>query len=215
MTTCRVQVALERDTALPEDWVVNTFHFGDVDIAVAEAPQLVTRLQTFYSTVDDFLSPLLSGNATAKVYDLSQPEPRVPVYTTTFTVVPGAGSNMPAEIAVCLSYQAALVSGEPIARRRGRLFIGPMSISALGAQVGGDVTVHASCKTALTTAAITLAGDPPLPGQGIWSVYSPKSDETGTLASSTFPIVGGWVDDRFDTQRRRGSKPTSRLIWNN
>lgn len=51
-------------------------------------------------------------------------------------------------------------------------------------------------------------------GAWTWCIYSPTTEtQTASLASSFIPIVGGWVDNAWDTQRRRGLEPTTRTTW--
>lgn len=203
------QVALAHDSGLPEDVTVNTFHCGAATMNQTEQDDWAQLLDDFYNdvftgnNVMGFLSSQISGDYTIKVYDLTDPEPRAP--TSTYTGAwGGIGiTAMPSEVSCCLSYQAAAISGVPQARRRGRLFIGPLAQTAQsGTTVPRPATglIATLCETAdsFRVAAVALG----LP----WVVHSRV---LGTGAN----VTNGWVDNAFDTQRRRGEAATARTLW--
>jgi len=136
-----VQVAFRHDSGLPEDAAVNTFHFEATSIS-ASAADVVSDIQdafykaSFPERVDDYLSGLLTGTADVTVYNLADPQPRVPVLETTLSVDLTTGADLPEEVAFCLSYKAASASGSPPARRRGRIYLGPLNTAALNAATG-------------------------------------------------------------------------------
>jgi hypothetical protein len=101
---------------------------------------------------------------------------------------------------VCLSFKAQ--PNPPInpARRRGRIYIGPLTTEVVTAAVTGDARPQALLLTTLTQAGKRLADRLEFE----WSVYSRSS---GIVA----PIAELWADNAFDTQRRRGAKATSRV----
>jgi hypothetical protein len=141
---------------------------------------------------------------TYKFYKMSDPEPRTPFITLTMDPIAVGTSGMPEEVAICLSYYATPASGESPARRRGRIFIGPLSQTAFdSSSVGTFSTPDPTARAAIASAAAVLA-DQSEAFQ--WAVYSP----TDQIARQ---IIGGWVDNAFDTQRRRGRRATTRNTW--
>jgi hypothetical protein len=213
-TTALAQVSLPKDSGLPEDAVVNTFHFRLTGSdRVASAANANTRLAAFYDAIDTYLSSELTGTATVKWYDLEEAQPRVPFTTTSFTFTPSASTAvLPSEAAVCLSYQALPVSGIKQAHRRGRIYIGPL---AAGAGSGQPLRPILGVMTTFAAAAIALHGIVIGSTDGFqWSVYSPTLHaQTGSLEDATFLVNEGWIDNAFDTQRRRGPAATSRTTW--
>jgi hypothetical protein len=217
----RCQVALERQGARPEDAIVNTWYFDSDQTFEEDADDVAGRLVTFYTAIKGFYSDLLTGNGRIKVYDMADPEPRAPGHVRDFALAIAASSpDFPAEVALCLSMEAAQVSGTPQARRRGRVFLGPINNGVIGATTLGDVTVLSSARDAILAAAKTLATGPDL-GDGRLSVFSPTTagaplgEGPGQytpqqLDDSFHDVVKLWIDDRLDTQRRRGGAPTAR-----
>jgi hypothetical protein len=113
-------------------------------------------------------------------------------------------STLPPELAICVSFRAALASGVNAARRRGRVYIGPLSDNAR--EGGGDPQVASAARIALAQDADDLLTASNASADWSWGVYS-RTD--GILR----PVVAGWVDDAFDVQRRRGLEPTTRSTY--
>lgn len=210
-----VQAALVRDSLLPEDLSINTWHFNTADAVETAGPEIVTALDTFYNAIETFLSLCLTGTIQYKMYDLTDPSPRAPRYEANGAMQPGT-TALPSECAIGLSYRGVFTSGVPNARRRGRLFIGPLS--QLGAQtVGPDVRVTAAARTTLGAAAAGVANSSVGTGN-VWSVFSPTIAgpppySVPALTAAFATVTQGWVDDAFDTQRRRGAATTARSLW--
>lgn len=136
-----------------------------------------------------------------------------PTFAYTFTL--GAGDTdrvieNPAQVALVLSFHADLSglveeSGatRPRARRRGRVYIGPLdNLNANAQAVDGPVIPSDNLINTLASAASDL-----LAASGvIWSVWSRAN-------AAVYEVVGGWVDNRFDTQRKRLTSPTIRTSW--
>lgn len=202
MAKIRVQVALHNDSGLDEDDVVNTWHFtGSANSTDGAA--IVDHLETFYDAFDDWLSNTLSGSCTAKLYNIDALPSGPPFYTETFTITPGTGQSLPSEVALCLSYQAAQTPGLDQRNRRGRIYLGPFAdaantTSGVARPNSTMIGIIGTAATALATAAFGT-GTP-------WHVYS------STLGTSA-PVVDGWIDNAWDTQRRRGVAPTTRTTW--
>jgi hypothetical protein len=215
MANALAQVVMQGTSNLPEDVYVNTFHFrtAGADVTTADADAIQTALLNFYvvihapgtSPLCNEISDTVSRGATAtktKVYDLGDPTPRLPVKTYAWQMGPGIGSvGLPNEVAICLSYSADVASGENPRRRRGRLYIGPLASTHISG-VGGDVIPSATMVNALLGAGKALKDDATVD----WCVYS-RADDT------LYTITHGFVDNAFDTQRRRGRVAQTRSLW--
>jgi hypothetical protein len=167
---------------------------------------MATVLEAFYgqqngsatSTVAAYLHRNITG-ATLKVYDLGQTPPRYPIVpeqplSITF---PAVGDALPGEVACCLSFKAG--DGP---RRKGRIYIGPLSNNA-ATDVAGPTRPEAAFLTALGESAENVLNT----SENVtWMQVSP----TDAVASEVAEV---WVDDAFDTQRSRGVAPTTRRTW--
>lgn len=216
MPNIHCAVVIPYRSGLPEDVAVNTWTFGagattPFDMAV-EARE---RLEAFYNTVPsgasdkvtDYLAAYLDkDSARFKAYDLSDPQPRVPVLDVAIDIGDNQTTqDLPHEVALCLSFQGDRESGVNQARRRGRIYLGPLT---LGAKTNGSNEVPRP-KAAFLTAVQRAAGELVNKNDGTanWVVWSRKG---GTFAK----VTGGWVDNEFDTQRRRGARATDRSWFN-
>jgi hypothetical protein len=203
MTDFYTQVTLEHDSALPEDRSINTFA-ADIS-AVDEAGGLAawhSALNTFYQGVDGFLSSALSGLGTIKSYRRTDPKPRVPILTTDITITPGT-NVAPAEVALCVSFQAVRVAGLSQARRRGRIYLGPLHSTILDSSTGRPVTTSVASIVAAADALVTASKAATLWKWSVWSEVNQQGRE----------VDNGWVDNAYDTQRRRGLRPTTRTLF--
>jgi hypothetical protein len=196
MANYDLQVLIHAASALPEDDVVNTLHYE------------ITGPDTIEGTCDDIGAAYAvwanaatigggDGSMTIKVYDGGVPNPAGPVFSKDYAHANTGGSG-PTEVALCLSYATV---DDPMAstpRRRGRIYLGPFLTNEFSARPGA----------ALISAALEL-------GQGLasagnasnstWLMYSRRDMEYAKIESI-------WVDDAWDTQRRRGLAPTARTV---
>jgi hypothetical protein len=218
------QVVLERSTQIPADSVVNTWHartVGSTD-PVVSATDFDAALETFYVAIEAMYAiATCSGNVTTKWYDLSHTKPRTPIYSSAWTFTPPATTAVPAEVAVCLSYKGDYGSGFPNARRRGRVYLGPVNTGTF-ANSQGDVHVASGTRTLVAGQATALLANSDASSTYEWVVWSPTEAAGGPFAGEGgtgggdfpfTPVTGGWVDDAFDTQRRRGARAINRLTW--
>lgn len=209
MAIYRVQVTLNNDSGLAEDQVVNTFHVsGDIagdEVAVGQ------EFIDFYAsaapgagnTVMARMSSQLDGSGRIRIYNLADPKPRVPVLDQAFSgKIPG-GTALPPEVACCLSFKAAPAAGVNAARRRNRVYIGPLAQSALASNT--DPSIATAFRTDLMLALQKAKTDIEAVTGGLATLvgYSPTD-------GVTWPIASAWVDDAADTQRRRGKAPLTR-----
>jgi|SRR5262245_5191261 len=202
------------DTGLPVDDCINTLHWripsGDLTGSALEdaLANLYARWETYLDDVDTQLSPILSGAFTIDVYDLEDTEPRVPIDTYTGTFTPNT-SFLPAEVAICVSYSASVVSGQNARRRRGRMFLGPLSQDAM-VQENGDARIASSRRTSILGSFITL-GNATTEDDFNLVVYSRTNHEGGSSIVEATPLAAtAYIDDAYDTQRRRGRTPVNR-----
>jgi len=203
-------------TNVPEDVITNTFHmdFGPlVAPGTSDFAAAWSRIRGFYngcftSTTVAGCSPWLNqAAASVKVYNLDDPLPRVPVYqnTTATTMTAASASYMPPEAALVVSYQADPVSGVPQARRRGRIYLGGLGLVATAGSSSSFPVPTSTFLTSVTNSTTTflngLATD-----SWLWVVYS-------RVLNSAALVTNGWVDNAFDTQRRRGQVASARSLW--
>lgn len=202
MSIIRAQVELTKDSGLTEDSAVNVWHFTGT-VGATDGAKIAQNLEDFYVAIDANLSSELTGNGIVKCYEVVAGPSGPPFYQETITFIPGSSNPLPSEVAVCLSYQAAQVVGLDQRNRRGRIFLGPLNVAV--ATTTAPCRPVASELTTIATAADALMTDCAADNVP-WVVYSP------TLGSSA-PVTNGWVDNAFDTQRRRGVAATSRTLW--
>lgn len=201
-----VQVSLQTKSLLTKDRVVNTFAVKNLG-TYGDYTGLQIPIVNFYKAMDDMMgSSLTLGGHTLKVYELSAPEPRPPVHEATFSVDSiSPGGTMPNEVALVSSFSAAPLAGVSQARRRGRIFFGPLSsttgVVAADGYVRPTTTAMNNLVDRFETMVIALETQQwPL---HVWSRAN----------STLYPVVSGWVNNEFDTQRRRGPEETSRIGW--
>lgn len=198
MALYRCQIILNMDDGLAENAATNTLYF-DADTE-DDLVDVQAAVQDFYVFVDGFMSSLIdTGNVRTEYYRLSDPSPRQPVFEGQITGMVGTTTASPTELAIVLSYQGERVSGLPQARRRGRIFLGPLS--------GGNVDrPSASQVSVLRGAAINLLDASNAATGWTWAQYSPTN-------GIGIDVNNGWVDNEWDTQRRRGRRATERNAW--
>lgn len=203
-----VQVILEHDSALPEDRAINTWSFSALTARDDALALLINdELTDFYQAIGGWLSAGLSGNATIKFYDRSDASPRSPFFENTFVFTPGEAARLPEEVALCLSFKAAVGSGVPPARARGRVFLGPLNTTTLNiGEADNGSRPELDFLGAVRGAAIDFLAASVGAGNWSWEVWS-------TVDNVGREVVAGWVDNAFDTQRRRGLSATDRLVW--
>jgi len=205
MPLIRALVTIPKASAVPEDAVSNTWYFdGNATLGSGDLEEIHAALSQFYTTVDQWLSPILGTTATVKYYSMTDAPPRPVIYTNTIALTLGTANALPDEVAICMSYHGTFPAGQVRARRRGRIYLGPLTLGISGTSVNSNrpsATAVSNIATAADTLLTASAAEP-----WNWVVYSPTGD-------SDTPVVGGWVDDAFDTQRRRGVRPLSRTLF--
>lgn len=181
----RAQIGFPFDTEFPRDVVTMNPHFiGDNAQALADALKANMIASVHVGASLPF---------TIKVYDAEKAPPSYPIALqsngTGFTT-----TSKPREVALCLSYY----SGFNRPSYRGRLYVP-------GALIGGAFDLRPTStqqQNAGDWATILGKG---LPSQHTWAIYSHKLGKANT--------INHWfVDDEWDIQRKRGMRPTSRLV---
>lgn len=213
----RVQIVAPGRTGIPEDQFVNTIYCSMVGGGDKQevANRMAASLQAAYSDVAAgqtlALAAFMSGfidkdNCQVRVYDMDEPKPRAPV-TLPFAMIGGSGGHkdLPEEVALCLTIHG----GNPVTpRRRGRLYIGPLNTMGLGGDTAGPLPSRPTTELVQVVRSF---------GESLSD--SMDSFDLGWAIKSEVPalnyvqVVGGWVDDAWDTQRRRGVDPTVRWSW--
>jgi hypothetical protein len=220
----RAQVTIPYVNFIPELAVTNTFHFNAASNPVTDIVELpaseaiVAALVDFYSAdgsigdsiVDHYHSDWAPQFAQIKLYDLTDPMPRSPLYDAgevDLGIPSQSGTDLPPELAVCLSYKSSMPSGSIRARRQGRVFLGPWSTAALAATAGGMISD--TVIDIIGDAAVRLRDDP----DTTWCVYSPTTNPVVVSGETGFGVLGGWVDNEWDHLERREYSSGSKTLW--
>lgn len=205
MTLVRAQVSFPADSNNSEDKVVNNWGFDIVDTDEGQFSDLLTALDAFYTGFGTLRSQDYQWNAgRLKLYDLSEPEPRAPFYDALFDTGSAGSTSAPPELAICMSFQGSQISGIRQARRRGRVYLGPLASIALSTTTG---RISDSAVSTVQTIGGNFLAASNSSTQYDWIILS----QTPTL--NGVPVDNGWVDNAPDIQRRRGVEPTSRLTF--
>lgn len=216
-----IRTVMTSFTGLVEDQVVNDFALRSVGISDAAAIAAAdAMMQEFWreddsagNSVGEYISNFVDRGATheIQVYRIQADGSLDSPIGTSAWLGPKAAlstSGQATEVQGVLSFHADLSgvleeSGatRPRARRRGRLYIGPLNNQAID-ETTPPYFLSDEFRFCLQSAGSRLIS---LYGGG-WSVWS-RAD--GTLRS----VVGGWTDNAPDTQRRRGVTSTSRTTF--
>jgi hypothetical protein len=208
MTIYRVLVNVPAANAIGRDAVVNNWGINGSPTYTDFWPNLLTALKTFYDGWQSHRSHLYTWTAArAKLYNLEDPAPRAPLADTALSLSSTTGTNtLPQEVSICLSFQGARVSGTPQARRRGRLYLGPLASVSNDNTTGRPSTLlQTNVKNAASAFRATSLSDL----TWAWVVIH----AAGLPGMAATDITDGWVDDAFDTQRRRGNSASLRGAW--
>lgn len=209
MATFQFQVIFSGLSGLPKDQYVNTWHFyNGASPIITDFDNVRDMLKDFYS-VAPAGSPIrthmpaagLSTTVKVKAYNLDDEKPRAPVYESSWGPETwGSGTVLPQEVAFCFSFEAGRESGQIQSRRRNRVYLGPFR-STVTDTSGRPTTAFMNdvlnAGKRLHDASVAAAS-------WDWVVYSPTEVDT-------YDPKHLWVDDAFDTQRRRGMQPTTRV----
>jgi hypothetical protein len=191
-----IQVILKHENGMPEDRYVNTLHYE------INAPDTIEGtcddINGGYLAFNTYLASIVNGME-IKVYPPGL-NPTGPVFEKSYANIVGGGSTGPAEVACCLSYATVDNPDASLPRRRGRIYLGPLVAT------GG--TNSERPPAALTLAARNLGVALAAAGNAGNSTWMLRSQSDNAYAK----IESVWTDDAWDTQRRRGLKPLSRVV---
>lgn len=201
------QVVFRGKSGSAQDVYTNTFYFlkkvaltDHADMAEALADQLLT----FYTVKDPgivggaaistFLSSAVIETAMeVRVYDLGDPTPRYPIVLSR-TLTGMQATAIPSEVTACLS----LVAEQNQPRQRGRIYLGPLTNGSI-VVANGRAQVADNLRIGALGAARALMNI----NDHDWVLWSPTDQQFKRF-------TGAWMDNAFDTQRRRGEEATNR-----
>lgn len=225
--TLHVVVTLPTIAGDPLDWSSNSFTYqvDSVDsTSIADAMQTAEDFYTHAiggSTIGSLLSGALdrgTDKAVARCYDISAHLDGTPhgspVGLDTFTIPAQSGGAiaLPEGCAVVPTFHSDYgtdvefgVGTRPRARDRGRVYIGPLTTDWITTDpTTGRCSVKSAYRGIVAGACDYMRTTPH--GTCVWAVWSRKN-------ATANAVVGGWVDDRFDYQRRREDQGLIRTNW--
>lgn len=225
MPTIHSTVTLPHRSGLARDNVINSFTFDTNDPADATIfDEIRDALEEFYTATSDVVLVAVGRYINSSISRSSAPIVRMydvsahlgggpagsPVGTRAFSAaLPNSATEtgLPNECAICLTMAADFGSDvefgpgtRPRARDRARVYIGPLNGTAAQTTLG-ITKPDVDCRTNIAESGARLARRLSTANVVVWS----------RAAASTKPVTHVWVDDAFDTQRRRGERPTSRI----
>jgi hypothetical protein len=204
MAFYRAQMRYRYFTGLPGDLSTNTVYWS-VDTSDLEVAGDVIglRLAPGMEVLGSLMPTCVSRSAEIAIYAMADPEPRVPfIYPVTLDAATAA-TGIPLECALVGSFMGA----PPVTpRRRGRIYIGPLSTNCL--EDSTSSTFPRPEPTVVTGVADIMEG---------WAADGSGLDEGWYIHSVTnsnyVRVEAGFVDNEFDTQRRRGVLASGRTSW--
>lgn len=187
---------------------------------------IAARLDGFYTLISTVLhSDYDWAHARLKIYNYNLDPPRIPDYDEEMPISGTATTynNLPSENAIVVSMEGAIVSGVNARRRRGRVYVGPLQMASGDLDLIPTTMVDAFADAAETwlltpevgTVESQLAVYSPYTHHNVpvGQKLTPEMEEDPTKLDDSFnPVVRIWVDNAWDTQRRRGRKATTRDI---
>lgn len=207
-TVIRAQASLKAVSNMPEDYATNSWCFTNPATGYVPGTFMTDKLALWYQSWRTYGSLLTAANGhTIKWYDLlSTAVPNNPIAETTFNLTSAPNSTLPTEVALCSSFKGTVTpgGGETQATNRGRVYAGPLGANTIVSTTARPVLAF---QTTLQLATLALATyDSGEADDCVLCVWSQK-------LQSAIPVDSGWVDDEYDTQRRRGREATSRVTW--
>lgn len=230
MVLARATVTLPSVSLLPEDAAVNVWHFesfGDF-LTSSDMGDIAAALQGFYAGsiaslgIGPYFGPSRSRATDACRIDIAQVSPGAlggmddsvsPILDTRTFTLPAAGNaqGFPEQVAIALSLEASLVGVveeitgppprvRPAARRRGRIYLGPLHIGLADSE-----TTTNRCRVSVATRNQILAAAEEM-NTKLLSTPEARIVVYSRAGGVAYPVVNFAVDDRFDVVRRRGMK---------
>lgn len=220
-----VRALMQGVSGLPRDVYVNDFAFhwrGSGAPADSDLTNLFGDVDLFYNhvgtgtfKVSKFIGQAVDRAATHELaaYTIAVPmgSPRLTAPWLGPAAPATVDHNLPTEVAGVVSFYADLTgvleeSGatRPRARRRGRLYVGPLTTDAV--IISDDNPLLNPSFTQIMRESIDAMAAAALAHDFDFSVWS-RAD--ATLRT----VIAGWTDNAPDTQRRRGATSTSRTTF--
>lgn len=198
MPVIKFQVATYQAGQPVRDEVVNVFHL-DVGAVVGDLAELTGDVAELFGTYRAIPAPLNRVRASAYIQPVDPPGTTGPPEEISTFTIPQLGSAMgPREVALCLSYSADPDEFRP--RFAGRLYVGPWPQSEMNVVPASSGTNTPQLDLQALAVGLQNLGGPDID----WITFSRV-----TLQGS--PVRRWWVDNEWDTQRRRGRVATNRL----
>ena len=211
----RFDTIIQSTTNLPRDQIINSWHFYKEDSFTDDFENVRDMLRDFFTVgssingsntvaVKMWIPESITQNTVlVRAYKVGATPGSPPDWSGSFNFgARGSATPLPAEVALCLSFQSEHEDGVPQARRRNRKYLGPFGSNANSTEGRPSSAVINS----IVAAARDLKQASAASLYWKWVVYSPTSD--------TYEEVDdGWVDNAWDTQRRRGRASTARTTW--
>jgi hypothetical protein len=217
-------VVLNHVSGLARDEVVNNFvfHTPTTPPSTTELDNIRDALVSFYNDVASGASASMGTYIGQSISRSTLPNIKFylldghlngsahgsPIRIDTFPSFdsPGGSDDMPAEVAFCLSFHAPFFSDpefsgstRPRSRDRGRIYLGPLIRSTASTSSTTHITrPHTTFQADVLFAGAALRDDT----DSNWCVWS----RVGGMVQTITTVM---VDDAFDTQRRRGERPSA------
>lgn len=194
----RAMVVVPHTAGLPQDAIVNTWHFRQ-DPGSTEATDIAsikTQLDGFYTAwVPNCGSAAYTWSAlNLKIYDLEDDLPRVPISDTTenFGTATANFIELAPEVACCLTLEGEKESGVNMRRRRGRVYLGPFSLNAPSDHALAPSVVYNDIAVAANTHFFTTPGAT-APHIAVYSPYTHYDVPPGQTIThgAKDPVTGG------------------------
>lgn len=177
-------------SGLPEDVYENVLYY-DVPATTERREAICDAIVAAFDAWD------YHGGINGAEMRVYAPEGGQPLFSKSYAYAHTA-ATAPGEVALCLSYAAVTDWETTTARRRGRLFLGPLSVSTITGPRPTQTLITAALDLGVALEAAAAPGE-------VWQVYSTVDQVGATIQSIS-------VDNAWDTQRRRGLSPTTREV---
>lgn len=154
---------------------------------------------------DMYNQPIAGGPTGSPIETRTLPIDDNPLSSTALPGQPGVGLSFHADLTgVPEELVVGGVTTRPAQRRRGHITIGPVNS---GTMTGAPARVTDDVRQALVDAADAFMASSHWNATGVsWVVYSDADN-------AARDVVGGFVDNGWETQRRRLPEPTARSTW--
>lgn len=218
MAIIRATVVLNKKSGIPADASRNVWHFSADDTDATTLAQIADGLEDFYNAIATKLGNSVATTAGAHRVELAEVgfdsvSPILATVAFATPLVPSTSFQLPNEVAICLSFRAAIdgVPEEegltrPRSRRRGRVFLGPLHSSVVFSEATTqDPVVDVSVRELILDAYDTAHDQWDFGTLNIRHTVFSRTDGNNRIVEQVS------VDNEFDTQRRRGQKPTLRM----